>query len=130
MHECFSLLVEQLAHRAVGVHALNGARQKRSNREHANLAGLAIERHGDGVSHDDFLNAGILDAIICRAAEQAVRRARVHLLGALGHKGFGRRDQRPARVNHVVVQDADLAGNVADKRGDFSLVVLRAIFVR
>lgn len=59
------------------------------------------------------------------AAEQAVRCARVHLLGALGHKGFGRRDQRPARVNHVVVQDADLAGNVADKRGDFSLIVLR-----
>ena len=55
--------------------------------------------------------------------------AGVHLGGALGLQRGGRGHKRAARVDHVVVQDADLVGHVADKRGDLGVVVLRAIVV-
>ena len=60
-----------------------------------------------------------------RAAGQAGCVAHAYtFFRALGHQRWRPpRHRVPARVDHVVVHDADLARNVADKRGDLGLVV-------
>ena len=58
-----------------------------------------------------------------------MRGAGVHFGRTFGLERGRRGHQRTARVDHVVVQDAYLAGHVADKRRDLGLVVLGAVLV-
>ena len=58
-----------------------------------------------------------------------MRRANVDCLGATCEQRIGSSAERATSVDHVVVDDADLARNIADERGDLGLVVARTILV-
>ena len=58
-----------------------------------------------------------------------MRSANVYLFSALLLQCGNSSAQGTSSINHVVVNDADLAVNVADKRSDFRLVVTRTALV-
>ncbi len=64
---------EQPRDAAVLVDVLDGLGQKRRDRDDLDLAGLAIEGHGNRIGDDDFLDAGVFDAVESGTAQDAVR---------------------------------------------------------
>lgn len=64
-----------------------------------------------------------------RAAEDAMRDDRHHLLRAIRHEHVGSLDERAAGVCHVVDQDRDAAVDVADERHARDFVRLGPLLV-
>ena len=121
--------VKQRGYAHIAVDAFNRLRDKRRNRNHLDLAILTVERNRHGIGHDNLFDLRVFDALIRRAAEQAVRSARVHLLGTARDQRVGCGYKRAARVDHVIVDNAYLARDIADERRDLGLVVARTILV-
>src|SRR5688572_31657191 len=70
---------EQRADRILVVGALDGLRQKRRHRAHADLAGVAgVRLQGDGVGHHDLFEYRRFDALHRLAGEDRMRDAGEH----------------------------------------------------
>ncbi len=74
------------------------------------------------VRDDGRRDAAVLQAVHRRAGQHAVRRRDDDVLRAVVEEQFGRLGDRAAGVDHVVDEDAGLAGDLADDLADLDLV--------
>ena len=105
-------------------------REERSDRNHLDLTlSELFFRNGDGVANHHFFNIGIMKALEGRTRKNGMGCGNVDLLGTVVLERLDRTDDRTSRIDHVVVQDARLAFNITDERGDLGSIVLGALFM-
>lgn len=81
------------------------------------------------VANYQLVDLGVFNALVSRTAEDRMRSANVYLFSALLLQRGNSSAQGTSGINHVVVNDADLAINIADKSGDLCLVMTRTALV-
>ena len=105
-------------------------REERSDRNHLDLAlSELFFRNGNGVADHHFFNIGIMKALEGGTRKNGVSCGNVDLLGTVVLERLDRSDDLTSRVDHVVVQNARLALDITDERGDLGSVMLGALFV-
>ena len=128
---CFSKHgLEQIGDGSAAVNVGDGTGEDGSHIQELDLAAGCVGNLRNGVQEDHFLNGAFLNAGIGGAGQNAVSSAGVNFLGAADlNQSAGGIAQRTSGIDHIIVENAGLAGNVTDDIHNFALVGLLAALI-